>query len=538
MNLVETSQAIQSGAVSLGIELGSTRIKAVLITADYNTVAAGSYNWENKLVNNVWTYSLEDVWSGIQTSYQQLAAEVQSKYHQPITNIKSIGISAMMHGYLAFDKDNQLLVPFRTWRNNITGQAADKLTSLFDFNIPQRWTIAHLYQAILNGEQHVKDLDFVTTLAGYVHWQLAGEKVLGVGDASGVFPINPQTGSYDQRMLDQFERLPEVQRNPWQISQVLPAVKPAGESAGQLTEAGAKLLDPSGNLQAGSLMAPPEGDAGTGMVGTNSVRKRTGNISVGTSAFSMVVLDQNLRKVHRDIDMVTTPDGSPVAMVHINNCSSDINAWVALFGEFAQRLGVDLPADKLYGTMFLEATRADQNAGGLINYSYLSGENITKMDAGRPLFVRTPNSQFNLPNFMLTQLYAAFAPLEIGMNILTDEEGIKTDVMIAQGGLFKTPVIGQQVLANALNIPITVMETAGEGGPWGMAVLAEFAENGGDQSLADYLDSKVFTQPETMTLSPEPAGVTGYQEFIKHYVAALPVESEAVKTIPDQDGGK
>ncbi|MCY9805945.1 FGGY-family carbohydrate kinase [Lentilactobacillus senioris] len=538
MNLLETSQAIQAGNVSLGIELGSTRIKAVLITADYHTVAAGSYNWENKLENNVWTYSLEAVWTGIQTSYKQLAAEVQSKYHQPITNIKSIGISAMMHGYLAFDQADNLLVPFRTWRNNITGQAADELTKLFNFNIPQRWTIAHLYQAILNDEAHVNELDFVTTLAGYVHWQLSGEKVLGTGDASGVFPIDPATGYYDQKMLDQFSAQANVKKYPWSIEKVLPAVKPAGQAAGQLTETGAKLLDPTGNLQGGSLMAPPEGDAGTGMVGTNSVRQRTGNISVGTSAFSMVVLDQSLKQVHRDIDMVMTPDGSPVAMVHVNNCSSDINAWTSLFGTFAQRLGVDIPADKLYGTLFLEATRADPNAGGLINYSYLSGENITKMDAGRPLFVRTPNSNFNLPNFMLTQLYAAFAPLEIGMEILTEEEGIQTDVMIAQGGLFKTPVIGQQVLANALNIPITIMENAGEGGPWGMAVLAEFAENGDGQDLADYLDSNVFSHPETMTLSPEPAGVTGYQEFLKNYVAALPVEGEAIKTIPDQNGGK
>ncbi len=531
MNLIETSKAISNGEITLGLELGSTNIKAVLMTDDFNTIASGSYNWENQLVDGIWTYSMDEVWHGIQTSYTQLAADVQSKYHQAITKINAIGISAMMHGYLAFNQNNDLLVPFRTWRNAITGQAADDLTKLFDFNIPQRWSVAHLYQAILNDEAHVKEIDFITTLAGYVTWKLSGEKVLGIGDASGVFPIDSNTKTYDQRMLNQFNDLDQVKKYDWKIDEILPKVLVAGQQAGQLTESGAQLLDLSGNLQAGSVIAPPEGDAGTGMVGTNSVRKRTGNISVGTSAFSMVVLDQELKAVHKDIDMVTTPDGSPVAMVHVNNCSSDINAWVSLFGEFAQRLGIEVNPNKLYGTLFLEATRSDPNAGGLVNYSYLSGENITNMPEGRPLFVRTPNSEFNLPNFMLTQLYAAFAPLEIGMHILTEDEGIKTDVMVAQGGLFKTPVVGQQVLANALNIPITIMQNAGEGGPWGMAVLANFVKNGNGQSLEDFLDSQVFSDPESMTLSPEPAGVKGYQEFITNYQAALPVEGEAVKTL-------
>lgn len=531
MNLIETSKAISNGEITLGLELGSTNIKAVLMTDDFNTIASGSYNWENQLVDGIWTYSMDEVWHGIQTSYTQLAADVQSKYHQAITKINAIGISAMMHGYLAFNQNNDLLVPFRTWRNAITGQAADDLTKLFDFNIPQRWSVAHLYQAILNDEEHVKEIDFITTLAGYVTWKLSGEKVLGIGDASGVFPIDSNTKTYDQRMLNQFNDLDQVKKYDWKIDEILPKVLVAGQQAGQLTKSGAQLLDLSGNLQAGSVIAPPEGDAGTGMVGTNSVRKRTGNISVGTSAFSMVVLDQELKAVHKDIDMVTTPDGSPVAMVHVNNCSSDINAWVSLFGEFAQRLGIEVNPNKLYGTLFLEATRSDPNAGGLVNYSYLSGENITNMPEGRPLFVRTPNSEFNLPNFMLTQLYAAFAPLEIGMHILTEDEGIKTDVMVAQGGLFKTPVVGQQVLANALNIPITIMQNAGEGGPWGMAVLANFVKNGNGQSLEDFLDSQVFSDPESMTLSPEPAGVKGYQEFITNYQAALPVEGEAVKTL-------
>lgn len=533
MNLVETSQAIQSGRVSLGLELGSTRIKSVLVTDDFKTIASGSYVWENQLVDGVWTYPLDQVWLGIQTSFSQMAAAVQSKYHQPLTKIKAIGISAMMHGYLAFDKQGDQLVPFRTWRNNITEEAANDLTDLFNFNIPQRWSIAHLYQAVLNHEEHVSNIDFLTTLAGYVHWKLSGEKVLGIGDASGVFPIDEQTATYDANFVEAFNALPLVQNYDWRLPTILPKALKAGEEAGKLTTGGAQLLDPSGTLEAGSVMAPPEGDAGTGMVGTNSVRKRTGNISVGTSAFSMNVLDKPLNHLHRDIDMVMTPDGSSVAMVHINNCSSDINAWATLFKEFATSLGVSLTPNKLYETLFLAATRSDPDAGGLMNYSYLSGENITKMPAGRPLFVRQPHSEFSLANFIQTQLYSAFAPLQIGMEILFKEEHIKTDVMIAQGGLFKTPVVGQQVLANALNIPITVMSNAGEGGPWGMAILALYTASQSNESLADYLDSQVFKDPDSMTLSPEPAGVAGYHQFIQLYQAGLPIEAQAVKLIND-----
>ncbi|MCM3741376.1 FGGY-family carbohydrate kinase [Oceanobacillus luteolus] len=532
MYIKETSQAIQRGDVYLGIELGSTRIKAVLINDKYETISVGSYAWENKFENGIWTYSLDDVWKGIQSSYLQMAADVESKFHTKLTKIRSIGVSAMMHGYLAFSQDGTLLTPFRTWRNNTTEKAAIELTELFQFNIPERWSIAHLYQAILDEESHVEDVNFLTTLAGYVHWKLSGEKVLGIGDASGVFPIDENTGNYSEELLLKFENMKRVSAYEWNIRSILPTVLKAGDVAGNLTEEGAKLLDVNGYLQAGSFMAPPEGDAGTGMVSTNSVRKQTGNISVGTSAFSMIVLDKPLKKVYRDIDIVTTPTGNPVAMVHTNNCSSDINAWANIFKEFAERLGIEIEPDKLYESLFLTTTKADPDAGGLINYSYLSGENITKMPEGRPLFVRDVNSSFTLANFILTQLYAAFAPLKIGMDILYNEEEIQTNVLIAQGGLFKTTVIAQQILSNALNTPITVMNTASEGGAWGMAVLAAYTKFGNENmNLEDFLDQYVFVNPNSSTLSPEPQGVEGYETFINNYKAGLPVEEAAIKYI-------
>lgn len=524
MNIKEIAQAINDGSVSLAIELGSTRIKAVLITSDFKTIASGSYQWENQFENEVWTYNLDQVWEGIRDSYKQLSAEVESKYHTNLTKIDNVGISAMMHGYLAFSKEDELLVPFRTWRNNITGPATDQLTELFNFNVPQRWCIAHLYQAILNQEEHVDKISFLTTLSGYVHWQLTGEKVLGIGDASGAFPIDETKGDYDETFMKKFSQLDEVQQYSWETREIFPKVLKAGEDAGRLSEAGAKLLDPLGHLQSGSRMAPPEGDAGTGMIATNSIRKRTGNISVGTSAFAMVVLDKPLQKVHREIDIVTTPAGTNVAMVHADNCSSDIDAWAQIFQQFAERLGIQLSPEQLYETLFLDASKADPDAGGLFNYSYLSGEVITEVDDGRPMFVRTINSNFNLPNFIQTQLYGAFAPLAIGMDTLTEDEQIKLDVMIAHGGLFKTPVIAQQVLANALNTPISVMETAGEGGSWGMAVLAAYMAKSLEMSLEDFLDQEVFAAPETMTLNPEPAGVQGYADYLAQYQTALPAE--------------
>ena len=533
MDLKKNAEAIEAGRTALGLELGSTNIKMVLVNEACETLASTSYGWENQLENGIWTYDLAKVWLGIGDAFHSLTADVQSRYHVEIKTIGSIGISAMMHGYLPFDKTGKQLAPFRTWRNNITGESAAKLTELFGFNIPQRWSIAHLYQAILNGEEHVKDIAFLTTLAGYVHWQLSGEKVLGIGDASGMFPIDEQTGTYDAAMMEAFGGLDEVKRYPWKLADILPKPLRAGKAAGQLTKEGAWLLDPTGKLQPGALMAPPEGDAGTGMVATNAVRKRTGNISVGTSAFSMNVLDAPLKAVHRDIDIVTTPDGAPVAMVHTNNCSSDLNAWVQLFGEFAELIGHGQTPAKLYRTLFEVSQRADRDAGGLLNYSCLSGENITDVETGRPLFVRAPHSQMNLANFMLAQLYGCFAPLKIGMDILVKEEGVQTDVMIAQGGLFKTPVIGQQVLADCLGLPITVMETAGEGGPWGMAVLAVFAKWHGEKALVDFFDDEVFHNPESSTLLPTEEGRLGCQKFIAAYCAGLTVEREAGKAVAD-----
>lgn len=527
MNLATTASKLKQGQTALGIELGSTRIKCVLIDDGSETIATGSYTWENKFEDGIWTYSLDEVWEGIQQAYRELATKIWGIYHVPLENIGSIGISAMMHGYLAFDKDEQLLVPFRTWRNNITQQAADELTKAFNFNIPQRWSIAHLYQAILNQEEHVAKINFLTTLAGYVHWRLTGEKVLGIGDASGMFPIDVSTKDYDKNKLSTFNELVAAKNYPWNLVDILPKPLLAGSNAGTLTKEGAKLLDPTQTLQAGSLLAPPEGDAGTGMVSTNSVRVHTGNISVGTSAFSMNVLEHPLKQVYRDIDIVTTPAGLPVAMVHTNNCSSDINAWAKIFAEFAKCLGVNISPDKLYETLFTQSAKARPDAGGLVNYSYLSGENITQIQKGRPLFVRTESSDFDLPDFFLSQLYGAFAPLKLGMDTLFNEEKIKTRVMIAQGGLFKTPVIGQQILANDLDLPIMVMKTADTGGPWGMALLALYAKSGTELSLEEYLDKKVFKQVESMTLLPEKDGVKGYAKYIKRYQAGLAVEALA-----------
>ena len=519
---------IEAGKTVLGIEFGSTRIKAVLIDESHQPIAMGTHDWENRLENNIWTYSLEDIWTGLQSCYKSLAADVQTKYGVVLTQIDAIGFSGMMHGYMAFNEAGELLVPFRTWRNTMTEEACKVLTPAFNFNIPQRWSIAHLYQAILNNEEHVKDITFFTTLAGYIHWKLTGEKVLGIGEASGMFPIDSTTFDFDSKMLDQFDEL-VAGKYPWKIRDILPKVLVAGEQAGVLTEEGAKLLDPTGTLQAGAPMCPPEGDAGTGMTATNSVAVRTGNVSAGTSIFAMVVLEEALSKVHEEIDMVTTPDGMPVAMVHCNNCTSDLNAWVNLFKEFATTFGMTVEMNDLFGTLYRKALEADTDCGGLLAYNFFSGEPVAGAEEGRPMFVRTPDAKFTLANFMRTHLYSALATLKIGVDILLKEEQVTVDSLMGHGGLFKTPVVGQQMLAAAMNAPVTVMDTASEGGAWGMAVLAAFMqEKAADETLSAYLNDKIFAGQTGSTIEPKAEDVTGFDAFLEKYKATLPAERTAI----------
>ena len=525
---------ITKGEAVLGIEFGSTRIKAVLIGTDHTPIASGSHEWENRLEDNIWTYTLEDIWTGLQDSYRQMLADVREKYDVTITKLAGIGFSAMMHGYMAFDQDGELLVPFRTWRNTMTGEASEKLTKAFSYHIPQRWSIAHLYQAILNQEEHVSRLDFVTTLAGYIHWQLTGKKVLGVGEASGMFPIDIATKNYNANMIKTFQELPEVKQYSWQLSDLLPEVLLAGEHAGTLTEKGAALLDTSGNLCAGAPLCPPEGDAGTGMVATNSVAVRTGNVSAGTSVFAMVVLEKDLTNVYDEIDLVTTPSGNLVGMVHCNNCTSDLNAWVGLFKEFAESFGMKVDMNELFGTLYRKALEGDRECGGLLAYNYFSGEHITGFKEGRPLFVRTPESNFTLANFMRVHLFTALGALKTGLDIMFQKEGVKLDRIYGHGGLFKTKAVGQKIMAAAIDAPVTVMETAGEGGAWGIALLASYMVHkaaGENRSLEDFLNEKVFAGQEGTTEQPEPEDVTGYNEFMKRYAAGLAIEEAAVKEL-------
>ncbi|MBD8070630.1 xylulokinase [Bacillus sp. PS06] len=529
---VEIRNSIESGKTVLGIELGSTRIKAVLIGENHAPIASGSHDWENSYVNNIWTYSVEDIWNGIQDSYQKMANDVKQQYGVTLKTVGSIGFSAMMHGYMAFDQEGELLVPFRTWRNNITEQASKELTSLFNYQIPQRWSIAHLYQAILNQEEHVSEISFQTTLAGYVHWKLTGEKVLGVGEASGVFPIDLNTKSFNQTMMNQFNELIESRNLPWKLEDILPNVLVAGENAGVLTEVGARLLDPSGALQAGIPLCPPEGDAGTGMVATNSVAKRTGNVSAGTSVFAMVVLEKELSKVYSEIDLVTTPTGHLVAMAHSNNCSSDLNAWVGLFEEFSKAMGMNVDMNQLYGTLYHLALQGDPDAGGLLAYGYLSGEHMTHFEEGRPLFVRSSDSNFTLPNFMRVHLFTALGALKIGMDILLKEEKVKLDEILGHGGLFKTKAVGQSIMAAALNTPVSVMETAGEGGAWGIALLAAYMINkNGEETLDEFLNEKVFAGEAGTTISPDPKDVEGFEQFMQRYMKGLAIERAAVENL-------
>ena len=510
----------------LGIELGSTRIKAVLIDGKHIPIAQGDFEWENLLVNGVWTYSMDMVHTGLQTCFAKLKADVKAKFGAELTTVGAIGVSAMMHGYLPFDKDGKQLAEFRTWRNTITGEAAEELTALFGFNIPQRWSIAHLYQAILNGEEHVKDIAFLTTLAGYIHWQLTGEKVMGVGEASGMFPIDSGKLDYDEGMVQKFKALTGMD-----LHAILPKVLVAGSNGGTLTAAGAAFLDPTGTLCAGIPVAPCEGDAGTGMAATNSVRPRTGNVSAGTSDFAMIVTEKPLG-VHREIDMVTTPDGAPVAMVHCNNCTSDINAWVNLFAEYSEMMGTPVNKGELFVKLFNKALEGDSDCGGLMSFNYFSGEGVTDLDEGRPAFARMPNAKFTLANFMRTHLLSALATLKIGLDILTQTEQVPIDKLYGHGGFFKTPGVGQRMLSAAVGAPVSVMETAGEGGPYGMALLCAYMlwkDEG--ETLADYLDNKVFADAKSTTLMAEPSDVAGFSVFLSRYKKALPMERTATEVL-------
>lgn len=528
MNHDASRIAIESGQTVLGIEFGSTRIKAVLIDEAHKPLASGSYDWENRYENGVWTYHLEDVWTGLQAAYRNLSDEVRAKYNTPLQTVGAIGFSGMMHGYLPFDKAGNLLAPFRTWRNTITGQAAEKLTALFQFAIPQRWSIAHLYQAILNKEPHVKDIHHLTTLAGYVHWKLTGQKVMGVGEASGMFPIDSTTNDYDARMLGLFNEQLAAEGMPWKIQDILPRVLVAGEAAGALSEEGARLLDPTGQLKAGIPLCPPEGDAGTGMVATNSVAERTGNVSAGTSVFAMIVLERPLSKLYPEIDMVTTPSGKPVAMVHSNNCTTDLNAWVNLFHEFTQALGVELSESQLFEMLYQKGLAGDADAGGLLAYNYFSGEHLTHLEEGRPLFVRTPESRFTLANFMRVHLFSALGALKIGLGIF-EKEQVKIDQILGHGGFFKTKEVGQRIMAAAMNAPVSVMETAGEGGAWGIALLAAYMlRKAANEPLEAYLSHKVFAGEKSVTIAPDPRDVEGFAAFMERYQKGLVIERAAV----------
>ncbi len=534
-------QTIEAGKAILGIEFGSTRIKAVLIDQENKPIAQGSHEWENQLVDGLWTYSTEAIWYGLEDCYADLRKNVKSQYDCEIEQLASIGISAMMHGYMAFGPNGvvtnrtdpseveKILVPFRTWRNTNTGAAATELSKLFNFNIPLRWSISHLYQCILEDQPHVKDITYLTTLAGYIHWRLTGEKVLGIGDASGMLPIDSKTKNYDATMVKKFDDLIAPKGYPWKIEDILPKCLVAGENAGYLTEHGAQRLDVTGHLKPGCPVCPPEGDAGTGMTATNAVKQRTGNVSAGTSSFSMIVLEKELSKPSEMIDMVTTPDGSPVAMVHCNNCTSDINAWVKLFKEYQELLGVPVDMNEIFGKLYNHAMTGDPDCGGLLSYNYISGEPVTGLQEGRPMVVRSANDKFNLANFFRANLYATVAVLKLGNDVLFKEEKIKVDRITGHGGLFKTKGVGQRVLAAALGSPISVMETAGEGGAWGIALLAGYmVNNTKGLNLADYLEDVVFAGNTGVEIAPTQEDIDGFNEYIKNYEAGLAIEKAAV----------
>ena len=522
-------QIIEAGKAILGIEFGSTRIKAVLIDQENKPIAQGAHEWENQFVDGLWTYSIDAVWNGLQDCYANLCAEVQKLYDTKIETLVAIGISAMMHGYMAFNEQEEILVPFRTWRNTNTGKAAADLSQLFNYNIPLRWSISHIYQAILNGEEHVKDIKYLTTLAGYIHWQLTGEFVLGVGDASGMIPVDPQTKTYDAEMVEKFDKLVAPYGYSWNLLGILPKSLVAGECAGALTEKGAKALDPTGTLKAGIPFCPPEGDAGTGMAATNAVKVGTGNVSAGTSSFSMIVVEKVLSQPYEELDMVTTPDGSLVAMVHCNNCTGDLNAWISLFKQYQELMGFPVDMNEIYGKLYNHALTGDADCGGLISYNYISGEPLTGLAEGRPLFVRSANDKFTLANFMRAHLYASIGVLKVGNDILFNKEKIRVDRITGHGGLFKTKGVGQRILAAAINSPISVMETAGEGGAWGIALLAGFLVNNPEKkNLADYLEEVVFAGNTGTEIAPTPEDVAGFNAWIENYKRGLPIEQAAV----------
>lgn len=527
-----TAEKIRTGKTSLGIEFGSTRIKAVLIDDTYRTIATGDYGWASHLEDGLWSYTREEIWHGLRSAYSSMAQNVEAAYGEKLIRVGHIGFSAMMHGYLAFDRGGELLVPFRTWQNTNTSEAHEKLSELFQYNIPERWSIAHLYQAVLNKEEHIGKVDYVTTLAGYVHWKLTGKKVLGVGDASGMFPIDPTTHTYETEFIEKFNAIPEVAAQPWKLADLLPEPLVAGTPAGTLTEEGAKLLDPTGTLQPGITFAPPEGDAGTGMVATNSVRVRTGNVSAGTSIFAMVVLEHKLERLHPEVDLVTTPAGDLAGMSHANNFTSDLNAWVGLFGQFAAVIGTPVDAGTLYGTLFRAAIAddVDSNCGGLINYPFRSGEFLAGLPEGRPLFARGPEARMSLGNFMRAQLFSAFSPVKIGMDVMTKDESVAVDSLVGHGGIFTTPKVAQKILAAAFDTPIKVMFTAAEGGAWGMAVLADYLWYA-DQPLDEFLDVRVFADAASTMENPDEGDVAGFEEFFDRFRKGLPIEHTAIQTI-------
>ena len=535
---MEVKKVLEQGKAVLGLELGSTRIKAVLIDEACKPIAMGSYEWENQLVEGVWTYDMEEVWKGIGSCYQKLKQEVKNKYGVTLKKLAAMGISGMMHGYLPFDQEGHQLAEFRTWRNTMTLEAAEALSELFSFQIPQRWSIAHLYQAILKGEEYVKNISYLTTLSGYVHWKLTGKKVMGIGEASGMFPINTEKKDYEEEMIHAFEDLERVKTYGWKLRDILPKVLVAGKCAGYLTKEGSLLLDSSGELEEGIPLCAPEGDAGTGMTATNAVAVGTGNVSAGTSIFAMVVLQKELSQVYEELDIVTTPAGDNVAMVHCNNGTTDLNAWVGLFEEFSKELGVTLTKDDLYELLYKKALEADHDCGGLLSYNFYSGEHIARVQEGRPLFLRRPDSKFTLANFMRNHLYSSMASLKIGLDILLKKEKVSVDCIYGHGGLFKTRGVAQRFLSAAFGAPVAVMETAGEGGPWGMALLASYMlkqKEGEGKSLSDYLEEQVFGEQPRLLLNATKEEQQGFETYMENYVALLPVERSAVQNRKEKE---